>query len=65
MLVEVASGLVWQALHEQPAEPGVDLNVEMRAAMAALGQSGSPAVEEAGGGANAPIPIDSRRRRPH
>jgi len=65
MLAEVASGLVWKALHEQPAGPGVDLNVEMRAAMAALGRGGSPGVEEAGYGTNAPIPIDSRRRRLH
>ena len=65
MLAEVASGLVWKALHEQPAGPRVDLNVEMRTAMAALGRGGSPGVEEAGCGTNAPIPIDSRRRRPH
>ena len=65
MLAEVASGLVWKALHEQPAGPGVDLNVEMRAAMAALGRGGSAGVEEAGYGTNAPIPIDSRRRRLH
>ena len=65
MLAEVASGLVWKALHEQPAQSGVDLNVEMRAAMAALRRRGSQGVEEVGRGPNAPIPIDSRRRRPH
>jgi hypothetical protein len=63
MLAEVASRLVWQALKEPPAGLGVDLNVELRAAMAALGQA--PGVEEGARGTNAPIPIDSERPRPH
>jgi hypothetical protein len=65
MLAEVASRVVFRALHDGPTLAAEDLNAEMRAGMAALGRQvpGADRTAQKRGGANAPIPIASRRKQ--